>query len=245
MSNHNKYELNLNLKNKSVNVLIEEKCIKNLRLKVLPTCEVRMSVPLGVKKDEVEKFISSKKQWLEKNIKIFENLQPYANKASITNGSSVRILGREYNIWVKSSQEEKIEACDLKLHLYSRNITDKIKLTTQYEKFYKKEAIKFFEERLSYFYPIIKKHKIKEPSVKIRKMRTRWGTCNRSKHYITLNYYLFKASKFCIDYVILHELSHFLYPKHNKDFYDFISIHMPDWKERKKQLDCEMSKMIL
>ena len=40
-------------------------------------------------------------------------------------------------------------------------------------------------------------------------------------------------------HVILHELAHFLYPYHNKDFYDFITIHMPDWQDRKKQLDYE------
>jgi len=239
------YELNVNLKNKSINVLIEEKRIKNLRLKVSPDCEVRMSVPNGVKKDEIEKFIYSKKQWLEKNIKIFENLKPYENKAYITNGSSVRILGREHNVWVNPGQEEKIEIIDLKLYLYAKDINDRDKLFKQYEKFYKKEALKFFEDRLDHLYPIVKKHKVKKPSIKIRKMKTRWGSCNSLNNYITLNYNLFKASKFCIEYVMLHELAHFLYPNHNKLFYDFLSIHMPDWKERKKQLDCEMSKIIL
>ncbi len=240
-----KYELSVDLKNKQVNVLIEEKNIKNLRLKVAPNCEVRISVPNGVKKEEVERFISSKKHWLEKNINIFENLKPYDNKASITNGSSVRILGREHSIWVKPSTEEKIEIFDLKLYLYSKTPNNRQKLAQQYEKFYKKEAMKFFEERLNHLYPIIQKHKIVKPVIKIRKMKTRWGSCNRSKYYITINYNLFKAPKSCIDYVILHELTHFLYPNHSKHFHDFVSIHMPDWKERKKQLDCEISKVII
>ena len=54
-----------------------------------------------------------------------------------------------------------------------------------------------------------------------------------------MNFCLYKASVPCIEYVILHELAHFLYPNHNKDFYDFLTIHMPDWQERKKQLDYE------
>lgn len=239
------YELNLKLKDKSINVLIEEKHIKNLRLKVSPSCEVKMSIPNGVKKDEIEKFLSSKKRWLERNINIFESLKPYENKAYITNGGSVKILGREHNIWIKPAKEDKIEVADLKLYIYSQNHEDKEKLKKQYESFYKKEALKFFQERLDFLYPIIKKHKIKKPAIKIRKMKTRWGSCNKSKQYITLNYNLFKTPKSCIDYVILHELAHFIYPQHNKLFYDFVSIHMPDWKDRKKQLDYEMSKMIL
>ncbi|MEW6173072.1 MAG: M48 family metallopeptidase [Bacillota bacterium] len=45
-----------------------------------------------------------------------------------------------------------------------------------------------------------------------------------------------------MDYVVLHELTHFLYPKHNKDFYEFLTVHMPDWKERKRILDYEIVK---
>ena len=70
-------------------------------------------------------------------------------------------------------------------------------------------------------------------------MSTLWGSCSRKNGAINLNYYLYKASAPCIEYVVLHEMIHFLYPHHNKDFYDLLTIHMPDWKERKKQLDYE------
>ena len=71
-------------------------------------------------------------------------------------------------------------------------------------------------------------------------MKTMWGNCNTAKSLITLNEYLYKANMLCIQYVILHEMTHLLYPKHNDGFYNFLTIHMPDWKERKKMLDFEV-----
>jgi predicted metal-dependent hydrolase len=47
------------------------------------------------------------------------------------------------------------------------------------------------------------------------------------------------ARRPCIEYVVLHELIHFLYPNHGREFYDFLTLYMPDWKGRKKVLDLE------
>jgi predicted metal-dependent hydrolase len=63
------------------------------------------------------------------------------------------------------------------------------------------------------------------------------GKLYKAKGKIALNEYLLKADIRCIQYVILHELTHLIYPYHNSEFYNFLTIHMPDWKERKKQLD--------
>ena len=68
-------------------------------------------------------------------------------------------------------------------------------------------------------------------------MKTLWGSCSVNRGIITLNFYLIKAGIPYIDYVVLHELTHFLYPNHSKQFYMFLSNYMPDWKERKQVLD--------
>ena len=67
-----------------------------------------------------------------------------------------------------------------------------------------------------------------------------WGSCSVSRNVVTFNQYLMKAKPACIDYVVLHELVHLIYPNHSKRFYDFLSIHMPDWKERKRMLDMDV-----
>lgn len=86
-------------------------------------------------------------------------------------------------------------------------------------------------------YPIVGKYEVAYPKIALRKMKTLWGSCSVQRGIVTFNQYLVKAKPACIKYVILHELVHFIYPNHSKQFYDFLSIHMPDWKDRKKILD--------
>ena len=92
-------------------------------------------------------------------------------------------------------------------------------------------------ERVEALYPIIRKYDKSLPKVYLKKMKTLWGSCSVDRGAVTFNQYLIKAKPACIDYVVLHELIHFIYPNHSKQFYDFLSIHMPDWRERKTVLD--------
>lgn len=89
-------------------------------------------------------------------------------------------------------------------------------------------------------YPVIEKYHIKKPDIQIRTMKARWGSCIRDKNMIILNYELIKAPRFCIDYVVLHELVHFKYRNHDANFYAFLTALMPDWKQRKGILDEEV-----
>ncbi len=72
--------------------------------------------------------------------------------------------------------------------------------------------------------------------IKIRQMKTRWGSCNPYKSYINLNIELIKKPKICIEYVIFHELTHLIYPDHSSKFYEYLSLYMSDWEKRKEIL---------
>lgn len=74
------------------------------------------------------------------------------------------------------------------------------------------------------------------PNLKIRKMKTRWGVCNTKNHNVTLNYYLYKYDLECLDYVIVHELSHFLEGNHSSKFWLVVSKYYPNYKETRKKL---------
>ena len=78
--------------------------------------------------------------------------------------------------------------------------------------------------------------KIPIPNLKIRKMKTRWGVCNTKNHNVTLNYYLYKYDLECLDYVIVHELSHFLEGNHSKNFWKIVEKYYPNYKEVRKKL---------
>ena len=118
-----------------------------------------------------------------------------------------------------------------------KNPNDQAELMKQFETWWRKESLNFLEKRVDEWYLIIKKYGKPLPKIQLRKMKTLWGSCSVNREVVTFNQYLIKAKPACIDYVVLHELVHFIYPNHSKRFYDFLSIHMPDWKARKKVLD--------
>lgn len=94
-----------------------------------------------------------------------------------------------------------------------------------------------FTEILDEVYPAFIPYGVKKPAVRIRTMKSCWGSCLVNKGIITLNRKLLMQSRECIEYVVVHELCHFIHPNHSKEFYKFMEQFMPDWKERKGRLN--------
>ena len=73
--------------------------------------------------------------------------------------------------------------------------------------------------------------------LKIRQMKTRWGVCNRKDNSVTLNLELIKKDKSCLNYVIVHELSHFVHFNHTKEFWCTVEKYCPDYKSVRQELE--------
>lgn len=101
-------------------------------------------------------------------------------------------------------------------------------------KFYSSECERIFKEEIE----MCKKcfNNLPDFSLKIRKMRTRWGVCNTKNKIITLNSELLKKDISLIDYVIIHEMAHFYEGNHSKNFWNIVEKAIPDYKERRKKL---------
>ena len=74
------------------------------------------------------------------------------------------------------------------------------------------------------------------PKIKYRKMTSRWGSCHYKKGKIVFNSYLSKVADDLIEYVVVHELCHFIVPDHSKQFYANVERLLPDYKQRRKRL---------
>jgi len=104
---------------------------------------------------------------------------------------------------------------------------------------YSEHAKDLLSRRLAQYVPTFERMGAVVPEVRYRRMRKRWGSCS-SKGMILLNTELVKAPIHCIDYVIVHELCHLLYPRHDKEFYYLLERILPDWKKRKERLESVM-----
>ena len=85
-------------------------------------------------------------------------------------------------------------------------------------------------------YPYFEKRGIKYPQIKFRNMVSRWGSCHSTKGILTFNTKLMYAPIECIEYVVLHEFTHFLQANHSDKFYNELEMVCPDWKKYRKQL---------
>ena len=95
--------------------------------------------------------------------------------------------------------------------------------------------IKIFEQRYQYCYQMFKE-KIPLYILKFRTMKTRWGVCNRKSKTITLNTRLLEYDISCLDYVIIHELSHLLEFNHSTNFWKIVEKYCPNYKQIRKIL---------
>ena len=103
------------------------------------------------------------------------------------------------------------------------------------DKWYKKQAKSIFLEHLDRQYSKFSK-KIPYPSLKIRKMTSRWGVCNIKLKTITLNLELIKRDTKYLDYVIVHELSHLIHADHSSAFWRLVEENMPDYKKYREEM---------
>ena len=127
--------------------------------------------------------------------------------------------------------------------IYNNNLDNiviqKDEITTKNQEQLKKYINKLvelkFSEQLEFWFNKFEEN-IPKPNLKIRKMKTRWGVCNTKNNNVTLNYYLYKYSPECLDYVIVHELSHFIEGNHSKNFWKIVEKYYPNYKEIRKKL---------
>lgn len=233
--------LNLGAINGQVSVQIIRKRIRNVHLKVFRSLEVVLSVPIAVPNDWIDSFLDGHIEWIDSQITKYKRASGYNNLFNIRSGSSTQLLGKDVRIYKEASLSTRVELDEKKVCIFLKDTSDEELAQRLFDEWWRNTANDIFQTELEKLYrKIFKKYGLNQPRILVRKMKTLWGSCTPKKDKITLNEYLLKADIRCIQYVILHELTHLIYPNHSKEFYDFLTIHMPDWKERKKQLDNEV-----
>lgn len=214
---------------------IERKDTKSIKYKVYPDLKIKIIVPFKVSGEEINERIKKRKWWIKKSLDYY-----LANKAPKTSsyhsGSSIYYLGRQYRLKIV---ESNVKSCKLvgKFLVINTKSNDEKQIEAIINKWYKDHALVVYGRIMNSCLKKMMKYEILPPIIKVRKMAKRWGSCSYQRNKITLNLKLIKHSSYCIEYVIMHELCHLKYPHHNKQFYNFLTMLMPDWIIRKHKLD--------
>lgn len=215
---------------------LERKKVKNINLRIKKDGKIRVSASKKVSEEVIERFIKSKERLIIRAIEKAEDKKA-ENDDIYSLGSEVGYFGSKLKVKLIKSVKEDVKASGECLYIYTKDEEDSLKIKKLVKKWEIKIAREVFREMSDKIYPYFQKLGVKYPSISIRNMTSRWGSCMPDKGKVTLNLKLIHFPKECIEYVIVHEFSHFIHPDHSKRFWEFVESIMPDYRARKKKLN--------
>ena len=214
------------------NVTVIYKDIKYANIKVRPSLEVVITVPFGTESGKIDSILDKRRSWIKKQLTYFNDRQHHIKE--YVSGESTQFLGKNYRLKIMHSNEEKVKLSGGYLNVWVKIVTDSHSKKRLVDEWLKDKAKFHFSKLLDKYSKIVG---VSIDKFSIRCMKTRWGSCNPKKSYININIELIKKSLDLIEYVVLHELTHLVHYNHTVEFYDFMTLHMPNWKIRKNKLE--------
>lgn len=211
------------------------KQVKNINLRVRSDGTVSVSSPYTVSEKQIEAFLTDHANFLFRALDTFEK-QKKSEIAPPTfrEGDIITLFGEEKRLRFLPVLGEKIVEKDGFLCVAPTH--DEKKMKEKLQKYAQNRLLDHltdFSEKAMKQFPEVKK----SPEIRLRAMRTTWGNCRIKEGILTFNSRLASYPLPCIEYVVMHEFSHFLVPNHSEAFYAVLSQRMPDWKARKAHLN--------
>lgn len=221
----------LEIKGIKFEVSITRKDIKNTYLRIKGNV-IEVTCPLFVYDYQVYKFIESKRDWIY-NVYL-RSVNKKNNSLLYRGGDKFYIFNTIYNL-IRSVGNKKINISSDTIYFTCKDTSiDSIKTLYKYldSRLLSKAQDFLYKYRyilLSYGYNEI-------PIIKARCMSSKWGVCYTRKNQINISSYLIHYPLECLEYIMIHEMTHFIVPNHSKRFYELVSSMMPNYKDVVKKL---------
>ena len=212
---------------------------KTLEIAVHPDQSVVVKAPLGSDSEEVLRRVRRRAGWIRRQILYFEQFEPRTPPRRHVSGESHLYLGRTYRLKIRKSRVPQVSLKNGYFYIQSPTSSPNHVQTLLDEWYWRKASI-CFHAVFHLCWERFKNNDVAKPDLKIRKMKTRWGSLSTSGR-LTLNLDLIKAPKACIEYVVIHEFCHLFYRNHDADFYRLLDRSLPDWLQRKHKLEMALA----
>jgi predicted metal-dependent hydrolase len=211
-----------------------------LEIAVHPDQTVVIKAPLGTEIEEIKKRIVKRAAWILKQRAFFRQFDPRTPTRSYVGGETHLYLGKHYRLRIRKGNQDAVKLIKgfFEIRVMGSISSEKVKCLL--EGWYKEKAALKFNENIDRCLPFLEKFSLVKPKLQIRLILKRWGSLSANK-VLTLNADLIRAPKECINYVIVHELSHLRYDNHGSEFYKFLDKVMPDWEKRKHRLEVTLA----
>jgi predicted metal-dependent hydrolase len=220
------------------NLTIEavKKDIRNMHLGVYPPRgRVRVAAPLQIKDEAIRLFVASKVPWIKKQQSAFQH-QERETRRQYVPGESHYSLGKRYRLNVIRTDERPRVMIQRTAYI-DMYVTPGMTVRqrgTVLDTFYRRELRKRTGTMLERWQ---QKLGVQVNEVRIRRMKTKWGSCDPNNRRVWLNLELAKKPLNCIDYVLVHELIHIVEKRHSKRFLSLLKTAMPNFEQYKEELN--------
>jgi predicted metal-dependent hydrolase len=194
-----------------------------------------VSAPQHVDDEAVRLAVVSKLPWIRRHQKTFAD-QPRQSQREMIGGESHYFLGRRYRLNVMERNGPNRITLDgpSELTMQVRPNTDRDKRVQLLNDWYRRRMKELVPDLIAKWQPIVG---VQVADWGIKKMKTRWGSCNARDHRVWLNLELAKKPPHCLEYVLVHELVHLLESHHNDHFKTLMDQFMPKWRLHRDELN--------
>lgn len=207
---------------------------KTLEIAIEPPDKITVTAPEGTSEEVILQKVKQKANWLIAKMFTFRNMMRHKIQREFVSGESFMYLGRNYSMQIII--DENIKKPEVKLLRGKFYVTapskDEIAIKEAMEVWYRRKAEEQVKARLKYYAPYFSEQ---PTAIKIKEQKKRWGSCT-SKNELLFNWRAVMAKAPALDYIIVHEMCHLTHKDHSKDFWQQLSMIMPDYEVRKEWL---------
>lgn len=207
---------------------------RTLGIEVHPEGRVLVRAPVGCPELLIAERMQKRAGWISRQLAEFERYRPRTPARQYVSGESHLYLGRQYRLRLLMSDMASVKLIRGRLLVSLPDTADPDRVKIMLHRWYLERAHAIFGDVLEACLPRFPE--IERPRVIVRTMQSRWGSLSRAGT-MTLNVNLVRASRSCIEYVVMHELCHIKQRDHDAHFYMLLGQVMPDWEQRKRRLE--------
>jgi predicted metal-dependent hydrolase len=212
---------------------------KTLRIAVAPDGRVCVYAPIEATDDEVCRRVARRSGWISRQLQQFDHWRPRTPPRQYLSGETHLFLGHQYRLHVTSEGAPDVRLDGDRLVLAVREDASFTRRRTLLQHWYTLQSHRIFPQRLDVAAPPFLRLGITKPRLIIRALARRWGSYTAAGNLV-LNRDLVRASPHLIDYVVTHELAHAAHPDHGPEWQSLVTRAMPDWRERKRELEKQL-----
>jgi predicted metal-dependent hydrolase len=220
---------------RGINIDVIYKDIKNLHIGVYPPVgRVRVAAPMRLDQEQIRLAVIQRLPWIKRRQQELQDAARQSPREMVT-GESHYVWGTRHRLKViERDGRAHVEVDGARLLMYVPAGTDtdsRAKLLQDWQRHQLRLAV---PPLIAKWEPIVGR---KVPRWSIRRMKTKWGSCNRETGHVWFNLELAKKHPLCLEYIIVHEMAHLLERNHSDRFTALMDKFMPDWRSRRDELN--------